>query len=292
MDAGTPLQIELERVQELRRKGATAEAERACLAALKRIPEAPDLVHLLGILASDSGRIDEAFALIQLSVQLRPQSAFFRSNFGALLGKMGRHRAAASEFAEAVRLDGNCVAAHSQLAIALKCLGTQHPQSAGDPSKEGRRIVRVGRHAFICCGPSARIRIGENVYMPPAEEDPALFNAHAGNIDIGDWCLLAYGLQIHTGTHDPDTIDQARHYGPSSGRDVTLGRGVWTGARVTILGPSNIGDHAVIGACSLVTGDVPAGEIWAGNPAKFVRRIDVRRDEPAAPHAIQNLPTT
>ena len=35
-----------------------------------------------------------------------------------------------------------------------------------------------------------------------------------------------------------------------------------------------IGRHAVIGAGSVVTKDVPDGEIWAGNPAAFVRRIE------------------
>lgn len=35
----------------------------------------------------------------------------------------------------------------------------------------------------------------------------------------------------------------------------------------------NIGDGAVIGAGSIVNRDIPAGEIWAGNPARFIRKV-------------------
>lgn len=46
------------------------------------------------------------------------------------------------------------------------------------------------------------------------------------------------------------------------------------GAGSTILCGITIGENAMIGAGSVVTKDVPAGELWVGNPAKFVRRIN------------------
>lgn len=45
------------------------------------------------------------------------------------------------------------------------------------------------------------------------------------------------------------------------------------GARCIILKGGTIGECAIIGAGSVVTKDVPAGEIWAGNPAKFIKRV-------------------
>ena len=45
------------------------------------------------------------------------------------------------------------------------------------------------------------------------------------------------------------------------------------GANATILGGITIGENALVGAGSVVTKDVPANEIWAGNPAKFVKYI-------------------
>lgn len=51
-------------------------------------------------------------------------------------------------------------------------------------------------------------------------------------------------------------------------------RGASIGAGSTILPGLVIGEGAMIGAGSVVTRDVPAGEIWAGNPAKFIRKTE------------------
>lgn len=45
------------------------------------------------------------------------------------------------------------------------------------------------------------------------------------------------------------------------------------GAHSTILKGVTIGENAIIGACSVVTKNIPANQIWAGNPAKFIREI-------------------
>lgn len=45
------------------------------------------------------------------------------------------------------------------------------------------------------------------------------------------------------------------------------------GAAAVILGGITIGENAMIGAGSVVTRDVPANELWVGNPAKFVRKL-------------------
>ena len=39
-----------------------------------------------------------------------------------------------------------------------------------------------------------------------------------------------------------------------------------------ITSPISIGDYAIVGAGSIVTKDIPAGEVWAGNPARFIRK--------------------
>ena len=50
-------------------------------------------------------------------------------------------------------------------------------------------------------------------------------------------------------------------------------KGASIGANATILCGITIGENAMIGAGSVVTKDVPAGEVWVGNPARFVRKI-------------------
>ena len=52
----------------------------------------------------------------------------------------------------------------------------------------------------------------------------------------------------------------------------TIGNDVWIGSQCIIKGGVTIGDGAIIGMGSVVTKDVPPYEIWAGNPAKFIRK--------------------
>ena len=47
---------------------------------------------------------------------------------------------------------------------------------------------------------------------------------------------------------------------------------VFIGANSTILKGVTIGKNSIIGACSVVTKNIPNNEIWAGNPAKFIRK--------------------
>lgn len=47
------------------------------------------------------------------------------------------------------------------------------------------------------------------------------------------------------------------------------------GAGSIVLGGVTIGENAMVGAGSLVTKSIPDGELWYGNPAKFIRKIDI-----------------
>lgn len=54
--------------------------------------------------------------------------------------------------------------------------------------------------------------------------------------------------------------------------EVNIGKKVFIGVNTLIVNAVNIGDYAVIGAGSVVNRDIPAGEIWAGNPARFIKK--------------------
>ena len=53
----------------------------------------------------------------------------------------------------------------------------------------------------------------------------------------------------------------------------TIKQGASIGANTTVLAGITVGENSMIGAGSVVTKNVPDGELWVGNPAKFVRRI-------------------
>jgi len=56
---------------------------------------------------------------------------------------------------------------------------------------------------------------------------------------------------------------------------IIIKRGASIGAGSVILGGITIGENAMIGVGSVVTKNVPAGELWYGNPARFIRNIDI-----------------
>ncbi|MCV6626622.1 MAG: hypothetical protein OIF38_11030, partial [Cellvibrionaceae bacterium] len=63
---------------------------------------------------------------------------------------------------------------------------------------------------------------------------------------------------------------------------IRLGKGVWLGAKVGVVDGVSIGDHAVVGMNALVSKDVPAYAIVAGNPGRPIgdrRGLDVAQLE-------------
>ncbi len=57
----------------------------------------------------------------------------------------------------------------------------------------------------------------------------------------------------------------------SSNMDIVIEQGAYIGCNATILPGVTIGKRAGVGACSVVTKDVPAGAVVAGNPARILR---------------------
>lgn len=110
-----------------------------------------------------------------------------------------------------------------------------------------------------------------------------------GGIKISGWCFVGAG--VHFDEMRPDlieigegsTITGGSHiishfYNPCNGRfyygRVNIGKKVFIGMNTLIINAVNIGDKAVIGAGSVVTKDIPAGELWGGNPARFIKKIE------------------
>ena len=88
---------------------------------------------------------------------------------------------------------------------------------------------------------------------------------------IGDNCMLAPNVAIYTAGHPlhPDSRNSGYEYG----MDVTNGNNVWIGGGVVTTTGVRIGDCCVIGADSVVTKDIPAWSLAAGNPCRVIREI-------------------
>lgn len=59
--------------------------------------------------------------------------------------------------------------------------------------------------------------------------------------------------------------------GAYSRGNIRIKKGAYIGCNTVICKPVTIGEGAIVGAGSVITKDIPAGEVWAGNPAKFIR---------------------
>lgn len=70
---------------------------------------------------------------------------------------------------------------------------------------------------------------------------------------------------------DAMAFDELPRDGSLVTRPLVIGSDVWIGYRATILGPLTIGHGAIVGAGSVVAGDVPPYAIVAGNPARVLR---------------------
>ena len=105
------------------------------------------------------------------------------------------------------------------------------------------------------------------------------------DVKIGNNVTLKSGVQIWDGIEIEDDVFIGPNvtftndvYPKSGNHDYTMLRtkickGASIGANSTILPGVTIGSNSLIGAGSVVTENIPAGELWLGNPAKFIRKI-------------------
>lgn len=167
----------------------------------------------------------------------------------------------------------------SILLLLIYRLFLQNFPSRNDPLSLGCRLrYYFLRNRFANCGKLVNIQpnvkfnylnnisignragIGSNSIIDSSEK-----------VIIGNDVLIGPELIIYTSNHNIN-LDKLIIEQGFTCKPVIIGNDVWIGARVIILQGVTIGDGTVIGAGSIVTKDLSSFSVYAGNPAKFIRK--------------------
>lgn len=103
-----------------------------------------------------------------------------------------------------------------------------------------------------------------------------------GGVYIGRKTLIAPNVCLYTAEHPLDADERDVW---EDCRPIKIGERCWIGGNVTICPGVTIGDRTVIGAGSVVVGDIPADSLAVGVPAKVIRRLNVKDKENASINA-------
>lgn len=104
--------------------------------------------------------------------------------------------------------------------------------------------------------------------------------------DVGSFCSIAADCTIGGGSHPSEWVSSSpvfyngknclkKNFSTNDYKEykrTEIGNDVWIGSKCLIKGGVKIGDGSIVGMGSVVTHDIPAYEIWAGNPAKKIRK--------------------
>lgn len=125
-----------------------------------------------------------------------------------------------------------------------------------DYAEMGRKLgVKIGEESYICSGTVW----GNEPYF----------------IEIGKNCLLSTNITFLT--HDRSTHTSGLYAPPRKDFEILgkikIGDNCFIGNQTIILPNVKIGNNCVIGAGSVVTKNVPDEEVWAGNPAHFIKNV-------------------
>jgi acetyltransferase-like isoleucine patch superfamily enzyme len=94
-------------------------------------------------------------------------------------------------------------------------------------------------------------------------------------ISIGDHTIIGGNCKIWDTDFHPTSIEQRIKNINSNAKTspIHIGRYVFIGAESIVMKGVSIGDFAVVGAGSVVRTNIPSNEVWAGNPAIFIKKL-------------------
>lgn len=165
---------------------------------------------------------------------------------------------------ELVRLHRACVDA------CVQCDGIL-PSRLEERRELLRRILGKTGERFLIepgfrCDYGFNIEAGEDFFA-----NYGLVVLDCAPVRFGRNCLIGPQCGFYTAVHPIDARQRAS--GLEYARPITVGDDVWFGGHVTVLPGVTVGNGSIVGAGSVVTRDIPAGVVAAGNPCRILRTI-------------------
>ncbi|CAA0113907.1 Putative acetyltransferase [BD1-7 clade bacterium] len=144
--------------------------------------------------------------------------------------------------------------------------------------------IRIGRCVTVISETDQRVRIGVWGHEPDQGQitigdcvliSPGSRISACDEIRIGNGVMLANGVYL-TDSDWHDIYDRVSR--PKEVNPIIIEDNVWLGDHCTVLKGVTIGKNSIVGAGSVVSKDVPANVIVAGNPAKVVKQLNADAD--------------
>lgn len=135
-------------------------------------------------------------------------------------------------------------------------------------------LARVGAEPFVeppfFCDYGSYTSVGDRFYA-----NTGCVFLDSAPVTIGDRVLFGPAVQLLAATHPLEA--ELRAQGLEYAEPIAIGDDAWLGGGAIVLPGVTIGDRAVVGAGSVVTRDVPADVVVAGNPARVIRSLEEAR---------------
>lgn len=164
-----------------------------------------------------------------------------------------------------------------KVGIGFRCCGNLFVRNGGEMilgkniSINSHRIadpIGGDTKTILICGNGGKLILHDGVSMSNA----CLFASK--HIEIGEQTCIGGGVKIYDSDFH-SILPEKRLNGNADvpTNPIIIGKRVFIGGHSIILKGVIIGDDSVIGAGSVVTKNIPCGEVWAGNPARFLKKV-------------------
>ena len=124
----------------------------------------------------------------------------------------------------------------------------------------------------IIVGPNAKLIIGDYAGISNTTIECQSEVIIGNSVNIGAGSTMIFDTDFHS-VNWRDRYERINDIPNRKIKPVHIGDCVFIGARSIICKGVNIGDRSIIGAGSVVVKDVPSDEMWGGNPARFIKKL-------------------